>query len=51
MRIRGKEDSYPEEIPQKRRADLISALEEIDSHEKSRLKVAIPSEVAKKMES
>jgi len=50
MRIRGKEDSYPEEIPQKRSADLISALEEIDSHEKSRLKVAIPSEVAKKME-
>jgi hypothetical protein len=50
MRIKRREDSCPEEISQKRRADLISALEEIDSHEKSRLKVAIPFEVAEKME-
>lgn len=50
MKIKRREDSYREEISQKRRADLISVLEEIDSHEKSRLKVAIPFEAAKKME-
>ena len=49
MKIKRREDSYRKENSQKRRADLISALEEIDSHEKSRLKVVIPFEVAKKV--
>jgi hypothetical protein len=50
MKIKRREDPYREEISQKRRADLISALEEIDSREKSRLRAAIPFEAAKKME-
>jgi hypothetical protein len=48
MKIKRRENSHREES-QKRRADLISVLEEIDSHEKSRLKVAIPFEAAKKV--
>jgi predicted DNA binding CopG/RHH family protein len=38
------------QISQRRHADLITALEEIESREKARLKVAIPYEVAEKLE-
>jgi len=49
MKIKQRKNSNREES-QKRHADLVSALEEIESHEKSRLKVAISFEAARKLE-
>ena len=42
--------SHNEQVSQRRHVDLITALEEIESREKARLKVAIPHEVAEKLE-
>lgn len=41
--------SHKEHISQRRQADLITALETIESREKARLKVAIPHGVAEKL--
>ena len=50
MKINKSKSSYKECVLQRRHADLISVLEEIESREKSRLKVAIPHTAAEKLE-
>lgn len=50
MKINERKPSHEEHVSQRRHADLITALEEIESREKARLKVAIPYEVAEKLE-
>ena len=50
MEINKSEASHKEQVSQRRHVDLITALEAIESREKARLKVAIPHEVAEKLE-
>jgi len=50
MKINKSKPSNKEQVSQRRHADLIIALEAIESREKARLKVAIPHEVAEKLE-
>jgi hypothetical protein len=50
MKINESKPSHEEHVSQRHHADLITALEEIESREKARLKVAIPYEVAEKLE-
>jgi hypothetical protein len=50
MKINKSKPSHKEGVSQRRHADLITALEEIESQEKARLKVAVPREVAEKLE-
>jgi len=50
MKVNESKPSHEEHVSQRRHADLITALEEIESREKARLKVAIPYEVAEKLE-
>jgi len=50
MKIKKSEPSHKEQVSQRRHADLITALEEIESREKARLKVAIPYEATEKFE-
>ena len=49
MKINKSKPSKKGHVSQRHHADLISALEEIESREKARLKVAIPREAAEKL--
>jgi len=49
MKINKSKPSNKEHVLQRHHADLISALEEIESREKARLKVVIPREAAEKL--
>lgn len=49
MKINKSKSSHKEHVSQRRHADLITALEEIESREKARLKVTIPHEIAEKL--
>jgi len=49
MKIDQRKSSRKEQVSQRRHVDLITALEEIESREKARLKVTIPREVAEKL--
>jgi len=50
LKINKSKPSHKERVSQRRHADLITALEEIESREKSRLKVSIPHAAAEKLE-
>lgn len=50
MKINKSKPSHKEHVSQRRHADLITVLEEIESREKARLNVAIPYEIAEKLE-
>jgi hypothetical protein len=50
MKINKSKLFHKEHVSQRRHADLIAVLEEIENREKTRLKVAIPHEVAEKLE-
>jgi hypothetical protein len=50
MKINRSKSSHKEHVSQRHHADLITALEEIESREKARLKVTIPRESAKELE-
>lgn len=50
MKINKSKPFHKGHVSQRRHADLIAVLEEIESREKARLKVAIPHEVAEKLE-
>jgi len=50
MKIDKSKSSNKEHVSQRHRADLITALEAIESQEKARLKVAIPHVAAEKLE-
>jgi len=50
MKINKSKSFYKERVSQRRHADLISVLEEIESREKSRLEVSIPHATAEKLE-
>ena len=50
MKINESKPYHEEHVSQRRNADLITALEEIESREKARLKVTIPREAAEKLE-
>jgi hypothetical protein len=50
MKIDRRESSQKEQDSKRQRADLITALEAIESREKARLKVTIPREAAEKLE-
>jgi len=50
MKLDKTKPSQKEHVSQRRRADLITALEAIENREKACLKVAIPPEVAEKLE-
>jgi predicted DNA binding CopG/RHH family protein len=50
MKINKSKLSHREQVSQRRRADLITALEAIESREKARLRVAIPCGVGGKLE-
>jgi hypothetical protein len=49
MKIDQRKSSREEQVSRRRHVDLITALEEIESREKARLKVAIAREVAEKL--
>jgi len=50
MKNNQSKSSHKEQVSQRRHVDLITALEAIERREKARLKVAIPHEVAEKLE-
>ena len=50
MKINKSKPSHKERVSQRRHADLITVLEEIESREKARLKVSIPHAAAEKLE-